>query len=158
VLLGGWGPDRTFRWNLAGDTTRKVVDRVGYQASVEDDLLASYTRDPYLGGCTVVTTLSDPGQTLWKSCKERVVAFAPGGQWLATIHILSDGIGPSQANVRTFGGQRLASYTARWFGDIVWEDATHLMLFTNGQNRSGWVRCKVDECERASDLSPVQEP
>lgn len=157
VLLGGWGPNRTFRWNLHTDTTRRIVNRVGYAASVADDLLATYTRDPYLGGCTVVSTLAKPGQTLWKSCKERVVAFAPGGQWLATIHILSDGIGPSQVNVRTYGGQRLASYTASWFGTITWEDATHLALFTNGKKHSAWVRCKVDECERASDLKPVQE-
>jgi hypothetical protein len=157
VFFGGWGPNRTFRWNIASDTTRRISNRVGGASSFTDDRLATYTRDPYLGGCTVVSTLSQPSQTLWKSCDERVTGFAPGGQRMATVHILSDGIGPSEVSVRKLRGKKLASYTAQWFGAIAWEDATNLALYANGKKQAAWVRCDVADCERAGDLQPVTE-
>jgi hypothetical protein len=130
---------------------------VGYAASTTDDRLATYTRDPYRDGCTVVSRLSDPEQVLWRSCKERVTDFAPGGQRMATIHILSDGIGPDRVTMRKVRGRELASYTARWFGAIAWEDDTFLVLYTNGRKKAAWVRCDIADCERASDLRAVQE-
>ncbi len=130
----------------------KIAGRVGYEADLSSDRLASFTKDPYLGGCSVVTTLSDPGDQLWRSCGRRVETFSPGGTRMATIHILSDGIGPSEVWLRKSGGKLLAHYTSEWFGLLWWESDASLLLDTNGKTKSATVRCLVADCERASDL------
>jgi hypothetical protein len=158
VVFGGWGPNRTFRWDPVTDATRRISDRTGYAASLAEDRLSTFTRDPYLGGCTVVSRLTDASEVLWRSCDERVDSFSVGGGRMATVAILSDGIGPSQVTARRIHGKAIASYTARWFGGLVWEDATHLALFTNGRKQAAWIRCAAADCERAGDLQPVQEP
>lgn len=152
------GTDRTFRWNLATDRTRRIADRAGYAASTADDRLATYTGDPYLGGCTVVSLLSDPSDVLWRSCDERVTAFADGGHRMATIHILSDGIGPDAVTVRKIHGRKVATYTTAWFGEIAWEDSTALAMYANGKKQAAWVRCVDDACERAGALHDVEQP
>ena len=154
MVLGGWGPNRTFWWNTRSNATRQVSDRPGYEASIRADRVASYTRDPYRGGCSVVTTLRgrDP---LWRSCSQRVATFAPGGTRMATIHILTDGLGPRDVLLRKPHGKVLAHYSARWFGALDWESDRKLLLDTNGAEKSATVRCVVADCERASDLRPV---
>lgn len=154
MLLGGWGPDRTFWWDTVADTTDRVLGRAGYAADISADRLASMTKDPYLGGCSIVSTLAAPRERLWKSCDRRVDTFAPGGTRMATIHILSDGIGPSDVWLRKAGGKLLAHYTAHWFGMLSWESDEALLLDTNGRKKSATVRCLVADCERASDLRP----
>lgn len=154
MLLGGWSPNRTFWWDTVADTTDRVVGRVGYAADISADRLASMTKDPYLGGCSIVSTLALPRERLWKSCERRVDTFAPGGTRMATIHILSDGIGPSDVWLRQAGGKLLAHYTAKWFGMLWWESDEALLLDTNGRKKSATVRCLVADCERASDLRP----
>ena len=49
-----------------------------------------------------------PPRRLWKSCTERVEAFSPDGKRMATISILSDGIGPSVVQEREIDGSPLA--------------------------------------------------
>jgi hypothetical protein len=152
------GNDRTFRWNIASDATRRIADRQGYEASTADDRLATFTRDPYEGGCTVVSLLSDPSEVLWRSCDEGVTDFADGGQRMATIPILTDGLGPASVTVRKIHGRKVATFTARWFSEIAWEDDTALAMYVNGKKQSAWVRCTEATCLRAGPLRPVQEP
>jgi hypothetical protein len=158
VLLGVWGRG-TLSWDLATGSVVRLTKRVGGAASLEDDLLSSYTTDPYNGGCMVVSRISETGDDLWKSCKERVESFAPGGRRMVTVHLLSDGIGPNEASVRTVGGRLVARYTVQgWFGALTFETARALLLETNGKRRATTVRCVRDDCERAADLEPVEMP
>jgi hypothetical protein len=154
MVLGGWGPSRTFWWNAHSNTTRRISGRTGYAASIGADRVASFTKDPYLGGCSVLTTLRGR-ERLWRSCTQRVATFAPRGTRMATVHILSDGLGPRDVLLRKPHGRVLAHYTARWFGALDWESDRKLLLDTNGARKSATVRCVVADCERASDLRPV---
>ncbi|GAW49138.1 MULTISPECIES: hypothetical protein [unclassified Nocardioides] len=156
AVLGSWGPDRTFWWDFVADDTRRISNRPGYAADIDADRVASYTGDPYDGGCSLVTDLGPSPQKLSRSCDERVTAFSPDGLRMATIHILSDGLGPNAVNVRrTHHGALLARYTAEWFGAITWETSSILLLDTNGRAKAATIRCEVASCERASDLKPV---
>ena len=157
VLLSGWESGVAWWDTVTGSITR-VTKRPLNAVDLGSDRLASYTDDPYQGGCTKVTPLSAPRHVLWKSCDERVVAFSPDGDRMATIGILSDGLGPAEVTVREIGGDRLASYRTNWFGAVEWESDTRLLLEVNGQTRSSTVRCEVDDCENATDPVPVQAP
>lgn len=158
MVLGGWGPNRTFWWNTRTDATRRIVDRPGYNADIRADRLAVYTKDPYRGGCSVVSRLSAPHRSLWRSCRERVHLFGPGGSRLVSIPILTDGLGPRDVFLRRTGGGLVAHYrTAGWFGTLAWESASALLLDTNGTVKSATVRCVVADCERASRLRPVPQ-
>lgn len=151
VLVGAWGPDVTHRWDLTSDTRSRVSSSVGYAGDLSADRLAVYTGDPYEGGCTLVTTPSGGG-ALWESCRQRVSTFSEDGELMATIHILSDGVGPGEVQLRETGGTVLTKYAANWFGSIEWEDVDTVLLDANGQRRGAVVRCDLDACERAGDL------
>ena len=111
------------------------------------------TDDPYDGGCSVVSTLSDPAAVLSESCTERVTDFSPDGRRLALVDLLTDGLGPNRVTVRTAGGRRVATYDAPFFfGLVQWETSEALLLQTNGTRRSALVRCARAACERASRL------
>ena len=97
VLVGG--PDKTWLWTTSTNSVGVVVRDSGYAGDLSGDVLATYTKDPYQGGCTVVRTLST-GAQLWKSCKERVEGFNADGSRMTTVDILSDGIGPGYVAVR----------------------------------------------------------
>jgi hypothetical protein len=158
AVVGGWSPNRTFWWEFGGtDDTEWISGRVGYAASIPAGRVASYARDPYNGGCSVVTDLGPSPTTLWRSCDERVAEFAPNGRRLASIGILSDGLGPTAVTVRRTHGAALARYTAQWFGTLLWETNTALLLDTNGRTKAATVRCDVTACSRASDLKPVPQ-
>jgi len=158
VLLSIWGRG-TLSWDLSTRSVLRLTKRVGGAASLEEDLLSSYTTDPYEGGCTVVSRISATGDDLWKSCTERVESFAPGGRRMVTVHILSDGIGPSEASVRTVAGRLLGRYSVQgWFGALTFEGPRALLLETKGKRQQTTVRCIRAECERAADLEPVQMP
>ena len=157
VLVGG--PDKTWLWTTSTDSVGVVARDAGYAGDLSADVLASYTKDPYDGGCTVVRTLST-GVQLWKSCKERVDSFNADATRMATIDILSDGIGPSYVAVRSSTGHKLGAYTVTkgWFGEIDFETTTALLLETNGPRKAATVRCTDAGCERASELSPTVQP
>jgi hypothetical protein len=157
VLLSSW--DRgVFWWRPGRPRTRTVTDRPGGIASIDHDLLATYTGDPYMGGCTVLSRLTRPGRVLWRSCRERVDALSPDGTRMATIGILVDGIGPSSVTQREVDGTPLASYSAYWFGRFSWEDPTTMLLETHGRKRSATVRCDLADCEDATDPEPTVMP
>lgn len=156
MVIGSWGPRRTVRWNFARNAVATVVGRVGYAADISSDRLATYTRDPYNGGCSVVSRLARPGDTLWRSCRERVAAFSPRGTRMATIPLLSDGLGPNEVRLRGIGGRLVGHYTARWFDAILFESERALLLETNGARKAATVRCAASGCLRASALRPVR--
>jgi len=156
VVLGAWGPNRTWWWNVRNDHTKRINRRVGYAADISGNRLATYSKDPYNGGCTILTNLT--GRRIWRSCDERVSAFSPQGRRMATVHILSDGLGPTQVWARRGDGQLEASYTARWFGDIYWESETALLLETHGRRQVTTARCVATACERAERVRREPAP
>ncbi|HEX6148195.1 hypothetical protein [Nocardioides sp.] len=152
VVLGTWGPNRTLSWNTTTDRRRILVEKVGYAASIEADRVAWYTRDPYRRGRSVVATLSDTDTRLWRSRSLRVAEFSADGGHLATIALLSDGIGPSEVQVREVDGTVLDKYRAVWFGRIAFEDSDTVLLHVFGKRKAAIVRCTDAVCERASRL------
>ena len=106
----------------------------------------------------MVSTLRTPSKPLWTSCDERVDVFSPSGERMATINILSDGPGPGDAWLRKAGGRMLAHYQARTVGRAVFESNRALLLDTTGSEHSAVVRCRVADCERASDLEAASRP
>lgn len=156
VLLRTAG--RTVWWKWAKDNVRHVTSRLSGPASIEHDLLTTYTKDPYLGGCTQLVRLSRPRQKVWTSCKERVAAFAPDGTQMLTFHILTDGLGPGEIHLRETDGTRLATWTTNWFSGWEWESPTTVLLDVNGKRKSATVRCTLGACENATDPVRVQAP
>ena len=152
VVIGTWGPNRTLSWNTTTDRRRILVDKAGYAASIEADLVAWYTRDPYRNGRSVVASLSDTDTRHWRSRSQRVAQFSPDGSHLATIALLSDGLGPSEVQVREVDGTRLDRYRASWFGRIAFEDSDTVLVHAFGKKKAAIVRCAGVDCERASRL------
>ena len=158
VLVGL--PARTVSWAPGAGTVTRVVAQAGYRASLRADRLATYTGDPYAGGCTVVRRLSAPRTVLWRSCEDRVAVFAPGGGRMFTIPILADGLGTrdlSLRNART-GELQVAYHVRGWFGAVGWEAPGTVLLQANGTRRTATVRCKPVRCERASRVVPTTMP
>ena len=160
VLLSTWstGDVGIKTWDTTTGNVTKISRRPANLVDIGNDLLASYTKDPYRDGCMVVSRLSDPSARLWRSCSERVAAFSPDGDRIATVHILSDGIGPGEVWERELDGTLLADYTTSWFGRIAFEDDTALLLDVNGDTQSSTVRCSEGACENATDPVAVQQP
>lgn len=130
-----------------------LTKRPSHGADIRADRLAGFTGDPYRGRCTIVSPLRRPGRVLWRSCRERVDTFAPDGRTMATIDLLSDGIGPPVVWIRSVRGTLHARHRATgWFGLFWWESPTALLLDVNGKERSATVRCGFDTCENATDL------
>jgi len=151
VHAGENGP--VVSWDLATDEDTKVTRRYGYRADLVTDRLAVFTKDPYQGGCTVVSTLSDPSSELWRSCKERVVDLSPDGSHVLTVFALSDGLGPSEARVRTVEGDQVGRYRVDgYLGQLLFEDGDTALLEVATKDSSGLVRCDGADCELASDL------
>lgn len=161
VVLGGWsGP--TVVWRLDNMRISRISPDHGYVADLTADRVATMTKDPYLGGCTVVTTISAPRRELWRSCAQRVDAFSPDGALMATVAKLVDGRGATEVQLRASHGRQVALLrTDGWFAPTTWEDATTALLPTTGTQYAAVVRCEVVGtsvgCERASDLAPRQD-
>lgn len=156
VIVGTTSPARTISWDYERDTKNQLAKRTAYAANIAVNRLAVFDKDPFAGGCSVVSTLSDPKAVFARSCSERVYAFAPNGRRMAVIDLLTDGIGPNQVIVRRVGGREEAAYVAPFFfGDIVWEGNRKLLLETNARRRSALVRCAGTTCQRASKIGPA---
>jgi hypothetical protein len=156
VILSG--DDRVFQWKPASGRTRTLVRKTGGTADIAHDLLSIYTSDPYLGGCTKLVRLSDPGELIWKSCGDRIARISPDGNRILTFHILTDGLGPREIHLREVDGTRLATYTTNWFSGWEWESPDVLLLDVNGNRKSATVRCTLAACENATDPVKVQAP
>jgi hypothetical protein len=155
VLIGT--VDKTLLWTTTGDSVGVVNAKPGYVGDLSSDVLATFTKDPYDGGCTLVTRITT-GAKLWRSCTEAVAAFNPDATRIATVGILSDGPGPGRVDARTIDGKHLGRYQVRanWFGEITWESQTALLLEVNGARKAFTARCTGTDCERASKLRPAE--
>lgn len=155
AVLGSWSPNRTIRWSYDGvDKVSTINKRAGYFADITADRLASYTGDPYSGGCSVLSTLDS--SRLSRSCDERVAAVSPSGDSVASIPILTDGLGATKVKTRTASGSLLDTYQApAYFGTIRWESDTALLMDTYAKHRWATVRCDGADCERASKLRRI---
>jgi hypothetical protein len=156
VLTASQPGERTFTWNTATDRVKRVSDRAGYAASIAADRLAVMTKDPYRGGCSLVTRLSDPGTKVWRSCDQAVYTFSPDTSRMLTVYILTDGLGPGRLQLRRGGGRLVATYHTYYFGEALWETGAVPLMLTHGKKQTAWVRCAVDACERASELTRTQ--
>lgn len=157
VLLSTWETG-VQSWDTSSGALTTITTRPAGLVDVGNDLMTTFTKDPYDGGCVVLSKLSKPKSVVWKSCTERVQAISPDGKRMATIAILSDGIGPSVVQERTIKGSSLGSYRTGWFGRIAFEDDTDLLLEVNGDTQSATVRCSEGTCENATDPVAVQSP
>ncbi len=156
VVLGAG--KRVLQWRPSTGRQRTLVRKAAGTASIEHDLLSVYTKDPYAGGCTRLVRLSDPGETLWKSCRDRVAAISPDGTQLLTFHILTDGVGPGEIRLREVDGTKLATWTTSWFSGWEWESPGAVLLDVNGARKSATVRCVLAQCENATDPVKAQAP
>lgn len=155
VLLGRYERNVTSRWDLGTGKVTRVVGRAGFRADLAADRLASFTKDPYEGGCTVVSSLSDPDTRLWRSCEEAVETFSADGTRMTTTHILSDGIGPRQVIVREDDGSLVRRYRTDGFFARSWFEAEDTVLLdTRTGSATGVVRCVTRDCEVAGDVGP----
>jgi hypothetical protein len=155
VLVGSL--DKTLLWTISDNSVLVVSRDGGYVGDLSADVLGTFTKDPYDGGCTVVSRIST-GERLWRSCTEAVAAFSTDGSRIATVGILSDGPGPGRVDARTISGRHLGRYQVRsgWFGTILFESPTALLLDVNAARKAFTARCTGATCERASDLRPAQ--
>jgi hypothetical protein len=151
VYAGEDGP--VVSWDLATDEGTRLSRRYGYLADLATDRLAVFTKDPYQGGCTVVSTLSDPRTELWRSCEEAVVEVSPDGSHLMTVFKLADGLGPDEVRVRTVSGEQTGRYRVPegYVGQLLFEDADTALVEAFTRDSSGLVRCDGPSCELASD-------
>ena len=156
VLVDSTG--RLAVWRVGADAVRTVTRRPTGPASIEHDLLTTYTKDPYLDGCTELVRLSDPDEVVWRSCAERVAAFSPDGTQMVTFAILTDGLGPGAISLRTTRGRKLATWTTNWFSGWEWESHGTLLLDVNGARTYAVVRCALADCEDATDPVEVSAP
>ena len=154
AVVGSWSRGRTVSWDFVDGGRSLVAQKDAYLADISSDRLATFTADPYLDGCTEVSTLSAPDDLLWESCQQKVATFSPDGERMVTMHILTDGVGPGEVDLRAVDGSTLVTYTSRWFGQIGWEDDDTLLLDANSRRNGATVRCDLDVCERASDVAP----
>ena len=155
VVVGGFDGDGTQLWDTATDTVTVLTKRSGYHADLSLNLLASFTKDPYDGGCTVLSSITKPNKRLWQSCTDAIAAFSTDGSHLALTDILSDGIGPNAITVRNVAGKTVGNYKVNngWFGELVFESPDTLLLETSGPHKTATVRCKRAVCERASEIT-----
>ena len=123
AVVGVNNPNKTVSWNPTTGRVSTIARVWSYEADVANDLLAWLTKDPYQGGCTVVSRLSDPDTELWRSCDDVVLAFSTDGSHIATTFILSDGLGPGRFALRKTNGRKLGEFDAPYyFGGIWFED------------------------------------
>ncbi len=150
VLLSTWGKGVSW-WDTASGKVTRVTKKTANFVDLSNDLLATYTKDPYKNGCVVLSRLSSPSTRLWKSCDERIDAISPDGERMATVDLLADGIGPSRVWERQIDGTLLGSYTTNYFGRIGFESDTDLLLEVNGDLKQSTVRCSAGACKNATD-------
>jgi hypothetical protein len=155
VLVGSI--DKTVLWTTSTDSVSVISQHGGYVGDLSADVVGTFTKDPYDGGCSEVRRITS-GVLLWRSCTEQVAAFNADASRIATIGILSDGPGPGRVDARTIDGKALGRYQVKagWFGSIGFESPTALLLEANGARKAFTARCTGTVCERASDLRPAQ--
>lgn len=152
AVLGGSSPGRAFWWTTATDTRSRIVSSEGYFADIRADRVATFPAGGDQESCSVLTALSAPRTTVWRSCRQAVAASSPNGRRLLTIYIYGDGP-TGHVEVHAGRGRHLATYRTRgFFGPFAWENDRDALLPTYAANggRVTLVRCRLDNCVRAS--------
>ncbi|OIJ28285.1 hypothetical protein UG56_002385 [Nocardioides luteus] len=151
VLVGGYSTPRTMIWDWKAGTVKTIASRAAYAGSFATNRLATYTKNPSASdACSVVSTITAPGTTLWRGCLEAVASFSPDGARFAT-----DAIAHESAVVvrrRSIRGTLLTTYrnpNKVWMH--AWETNTRILLRSYPADGGGpWlVRCETTDCERA---------
>ncbi|MFB9313026.1 hypothetical protein [Nocardioides plantarum] len=157
LASGGSGVLGTYSWNLSTGRSTLLTRRSGSAADLRTGLLATYDKDPYDGGCSILTTIAQPSKTLWRSCSERVGSFSPDGRRISTLYILSDSLGPAVVHTRSIHGYLLASYKVDggYSAGESWESDKVLLLGAYGHDKAATVRCTGSTCVRATALADV---
>ncbi len=152
AILGGSAPNRTFWWRIPTDRTTRIAPREGYFADIRADRVATLTHAPHTGACSILTALSAPRKTVWRSCDQAVVASSPNGRRLLTQYIRMDGpVG--QLSVHGSHGRLFVTFrTGGSFGRSAWGNNRSVLMQTSGTKKAAIVRCHVNGCERASRL------
>ncbi len=156
VALGRWSKPATLIWRTDTDRLRRVSRLDGYAADLAGGRFAGYTGDPYDGGCSVVRTFGKRGKRVWRSCVDRVAEFAQGGRKMATIDLLSDGIGPGRVTLRGSHGRTKATFDIRgYFGLMDFEPDGSLLVEANGRKKAATLRATRSGVERVTRLRPA---
>jgi hypothetical protein len=146
----------TWSWNTVTGTQRRISARPGYWADITLDRFATFTKDPYQGGCTVLSALSAPRTTIWRSCDQAVQTMSPSGKRMITSYILADGAGPGAVDLRSGRGRLKVTYDAPYVvGTIGWESGRTALLDVAGTRKHAFVRCTGTDCERATAFGPT---
>ncbi|QIG42416.1 hypothetical protein G5V58_06200 [Nocardioides anomalus] len=158
VVLGG--TRKTRLWTTSTGTVGTLARDPGYFADLASDVVATFTQDPYDGGCSELRRVSS-GALVWRSCRQRVFSVSPDGSRLATQDIFIDFPGPPVVDVRTITGTKIARYSVVTysFGTIAWESPTALLLEVVRDHKGYVARCTGTSCERATeyyDANPSQ--
>lgn len=157
VVIGGWAPARTMVWDWRTGAVTTTANRSAYAASYATDSLATYTKRPgEAGACSVVSSLTTPAGTSWRSCTETVASFSPDGARIATEPIAHQDVG-FFVKRRSINGTLLTTYTnpnGVWMH--TWETSTRVLLRSYPNAGTGWlVRCEVADCERSVRATPI---
>jgi WD40 repeat protein len=156
LLFGRSRSGRVHLWDLKTGRLRQMADqnRKIYAGDLRLGLLAAFTTRGRR--CSVVVPIADPDRVLWRSCRERVLAFSPDGRRMATTRKATDPSLPDlytmrYVGVRTLAGRLLGGFTARSFRDVRWESDTRLLLDTAGTTTTAIVRCVAGRCRTATE-------
>ena len=148
-------PQGTSAWTVGGGV-RRISTAHGYLARPGLDLLATVPTAATGNGCTTLRRLSDPSTELWSSCTEWIESISPDGKRLLTLPIQVQPDGDHRL-VRTVEGRLISRYDApkAYFLAPGWEDAHTLLVGVGKGDRSAYVRCGTQSCERASGPGPL---
>ena len=118
ALLGVWGRG-TLQWNLTTGSVLRLTKRVGGAASPGGGPALQLHHRPvrrrlHGGQSDQLRPATTCGSRAGSACE----SFAPGGRRMVTVHILSDGIGPNAASVRTVAGRLVARYARQGSGSV----------------------------------------
>ncbi|MEU6136145.1 hypothetical protein [Nocardioides sp. NPDC047086] len=152
VVIGGWAPARTMTWDWSTGAVSTIANRSAYAASYATNRLASYTMRPNdAGACSVVSTLTSPGSTTWRTCTEKVASFSPDGARVATEPIDHQDVAYFVKR-RSVNGTLLTTYTnPNGVWAAAWETKTRILLRSYANDGASWlVRCEAAACERAA--------
>lgn len=154
TLRGVHLPVATSWWDFERNTLTKVTGQAALRADLRHDrvVLATGPADSF---CNRVVALSNPEQTLWRSCRRAPHSWSPNGQQVAATHTYLDDAGTNLWEaVSDRNARRLGRVTGRFDWEAVWEDNGHFLTLALGNSgNAAVIRCTTGgRCERASRL------
>lgn len=144
----------TMLWNGATDkwTTWDGVHIVW--GTHPESGLVSLGRPSGMFPCGAVVRISQPGDNLWRNCTYRIDTFSPEGEFGTSIHVQTDGLGPSLVRlVETRTNDVLVTLEgdSQLMTNFVWESNRTVLMSAHVDGEWAIVRCTVDRtCELAT--------